>query len=679
MTTRVSTVADGVTALFSVPFPYLDRSHVKVMLDGVTQPASAYSWITEGSIQMVSTPSNGVKVTIYRETPSSALTVYQSGSVLTRDQLEVDSLQALYRTEEAEGVSIRLPADHTADLLLPPLVPLAPLVVNGGASGIVMGATELTGDMALRPELAGDDGAALVTYTPPFTGAVSRGLPVKLAESVHVADFGATGDSAQDATAAFQAAVAALPANGGTIYVDPQGVYKLTAMVDYTKPILWKCERGSSDVSTNTNGGDAERPLVYWGGAGVVEALLRQRPPAVGTALWGGGSEGLVFDGFNLAEYGIHLDNARYATLLGKARHFTAAGALLSSLSGTTGVFSKKCHVKDWEYVYGTAIAAANSHGLRIIGNGSTVPSTQHKIDRIFALIKHGAALKIEETDNCQVGSAQAVGDSGTGGGGGAATGCSVWLSNVGSTVAYNNHFDYVSGEIRQESGVFGTTVNHHTAEGGLFKQVSGTPSWHARIVDASGANGPSRSDAFISHQYPLRKTYSFGANELISDSATTALFGLQWLCRTLPDAATKTIQVMIPRDAEMSDGTIEEITLLYGTNVVSAGNYRVNTKVSSVAPGNSTEVVTPEYNAGTTLAAPAQYVIGEAVIASNLPVVKGDTILVSVDRLGADALDTATTDLFVIGLRVKFRSKGPTVYDTAGIPSASMPTWNMP
>lgn len=224
MTTRVSTVADGVTTLYSIPFPYLDRAHVKVMLDGVTQSPSTYSWVTEGSIQFIVAPGAGVKVTRYRETPSTPLTIYQSGSVLTRDQLEVDSLQALYRTEEAEEVALRLPEDHSADTLLPTLVPLAPLVVNADASGFSMGDTELTGDLLLRPDLAAgtDD-----LHSNPETGGVDRGIVPKLREVISAEDFGAVGDGITDDNTALTNAAAAAVARGRVLDLDGTKTYAI--------------------------------------------------------------------------------------------------------------------------------------------------------------------------------------------------------------------------------------------------------------------------------------------------------------------------------------------------------------------------------------------------------------------------------------------------------------------
>ena len=89
-------------------------------------------------------------------------------------------------------------------------------------------------------------------------------------------------------------------------------------------------------------------------------------------------------------------------------------------------------------------------------------------VDRVFALIKNGAAIKVEETDNCQFGSVQAVGVAG-------GTGCTIWYGGNGSTAAYNNHVNYVSGEIRSEAGEVGTTFNHMTAEA-VVKQSAARP-----------------------------------------------------------------------------------------------------------------------------------------------------------------------------------------------------------
>ena len=63
-----------------------------------------------------------------------------------------------------------------------------------------------------------------VPYTSTATGAVSRTTASKLSDIVSVKDFGATGDGSTDDTSAIAAAVASLPATGGSV-VFPAGVF----------------------------------------------------------------------------------------------------------------------------------------------------------------------------------------------------------------------------------------------------------------------------------------------------------------------------------------------------------------------------------------------------------------------------------------------------------------------
>jgi hypothetical protein len=73
-----------------------------------------------------------------------------------------------------------------------------------------------------------------VTYNPPFTGGVAYPVCEKLAQTVSVKDFGATGDGVTDDTAAIQAAIDAVAPLGKAIYF-PSGVYITTQTVGLTK------------------------------------------------------------------------------------------------------------------------------------------------------------------------------------------------------------------------------------------------------------------------------------------------------------------------------------------------------------------------------------------------------------------------------------------------------------
>ena len=69
--------------------------------------------------------------------------------------------------------------------------------------------------------------ASLINYSPPFTSSQPETVAKKLSESISVRDFGAVGDGTANDTAAFVAALAAVP-TGGTVLV-PEANYKITS------------------------------------------------------------------------------------------------------------------------------------------------------------------------------------------------------------------------------------------------------------------------------------------------------------------------------------------------------------------------------------------------------------------------------------------------------------------
>lgn len=96
------TTASGSTAVFSVPFPYLDKAHVQVRLNGVLKTLGAdYTFPTSSTIQITAgNPTAGTVVERRRGTPSDPLTVFQPGNLDSGD-LNVAELQPLYVAQEA--------------------------------------------------------------------------------------------------------------------------------------------------------------------------------------------------------------------------------------------------------------------------------------------------------------------------------------------------------------------------------------------------------------------------------------------------------------------------------------------------------------------------------------------------------------------------------------------------
>jgi hypothetical protein len=71
-------------------------------------------------------------------------------------------------------------------------------------------------------------------YTPPGTGAVATTVSAKLAESISVLDFGATGNGSTDDTAAIQRAINAAVAAGGRSVYFPPGFYVVSSTINIT-------------------------------------------------------------------------------------------------------------------------------------------------------------------------------------------------------------------------------------------------------------------------------------------------------------------------------------------------------------------------------------------------------------------------------------------------------------
>jgi len=94
---EVSYTAAG-TATYGVTFPFLERSHVTVTVNGVSAP---FTWDNDSQVTLDSTPSAGSTVRIYRVTPIEDPEVtFTRGSRLTADRMNRAILQSLYSLQE---------------------------------------------------------------------------------------------------------------------------------------------------------------------------------------------------------------------------------------------------------------------------------------------------------------------------------------------------------------------------------------------------------------------------------------------------------------------------------------------------------------------------------------------------------------------------------------------------
>ena len=89
---------NGSTTQYSISWTYIDSTHVKCFLDGVSTTAFSVSGST---VTFNSAPANGVVIRIERQTPlASRLVDFQDGSVLTEAELDMSANQNFFAVQE---------------------------------------------------------------------------------------------------------------------------------------------------------------------------------------------------------------------------------------------------------------------------------------------------------------------------------------------------------------------------------------------------------------------------------------------------------------------------------------------------------------------------------------------------------------------------------------------------
>lgn len=127
----VAYTANGSSTAFAIPFPYITRSHVEVLVNNVSL-TSGFT-VNGGTLTFTTAPAAGASVKIRRNTSQqSRLVNYTTGSIIP-STLNRDSLQAFYMAQEA--------MDAAADLGAPVANP-----VTGAAIAAALANTLTTPD-----------------------------------------------------------------------------------------------------------------------------------------------------------------------------------------------------------------------------------------------------------------------------------------------------------------------------------------------------------------------------------------------------------------------------------------------------------------------------------------------------------------------------------------------------
>lgn len=262
MSTILRAVSNGATTIYAIPFPYLDKGHVKIYKDGILQLLTTdYTWLTSSSIQLVTSAVSGALVVIKRVTPTAPLTVFTPGNLDT-DDLNVAVLQPLYVAEEGRDLGdlawLKAPTDTTAGTILKGALDTIP---GYDASGNLVPKTTLGAiNSALSAAASAIASAASAAASAAVVVAALAGinLPLLSAAQAHKAlvvnsggtgytlrrnpfyspyEYGAAGNAVADDTAAINAAIAASVANDGfpayrsySAVVIPPGDFRTTGI-----------------------------------------------------------------------------------------------------------------------------------------------------------------------------------------------------------------------------------------------------------------------------------------------------------------------------------------------------------------------------------------------------------------------------------------------------------------
>ena len=98
--TSVTYKADGSTQNFSIPFEYLSKSHVKVLIDGIKYLTN-FTFLSAYVVRLGYIPNAGTSITVQRETPfEQPEIVWSDGTIIIADDMNVQTLQLLYILQE---------------------------------------------------------------------------------------------------------------------------------------------------------------------------------------------------------------------------------------------------------------------------------------------------------------------------------------------------------------------------------------------------------------------------------------------------------------------------------------------------------------------------------------------------------------------------------------------------
>lgn len=457
----------------------------------------------------------------------------------------------------------------------------------------------------------------------------------------NVRAFGAKGDGIADDSAVFQAAVNAV--GNGTLLVPP-GTYRIHGIA-CTQGTLILCTDANGEVSANANGTTAGRvKFVYSGAGGAGSFMFRWRASVANNWLFGGGILGRpVMNGSILCDIGILASSTSRQRFDIETRNFIYAGVRLDSANG---VLSVSCSI-NLLFTYGANAAVENCHGVVLTGEVGNAGCTQHDI-KTHGLIKHGDMVRmVGNCDNNRLTILASKGGSGSG-----ATGNALSFYDGATTHPRNNTIYDIAGPIYSSAGAFGNTIVRGTSES---TKIHGPGQLHiAHIVDY--VNGK----AYSTPTYPLFERREIPASQGVPfGGATLGVVngvGAGVICA---DGAISGAVFTIP-GGNWQKGKIRRVRIKYSC-FDAAGTlnirFRVKLAVTPMGHGFSEDISLPLTATGTAAGLAA---VAETITIDTLDMEPDALVSISVERIGNDALDTATGPVRIHAVEVDYAAFGP-------------------
>lgn len=507
---RIEYLGNGTTAIFAIPFRFLENSHIVATLttaggeqfilsNGADYTMTGADNDDGGFLTMISSPTVGSTLVIRRVVPATQETDYISGDPFPAESHEraLDKLTMLVQQgEEVSDRTLKFPVGDLSTQIGE--LPAAALRTNrllgfdaAGKPVVYVPSDQSAASVGLQlasfqSALASPTGSAMVGFQQLGVGAIPRSAQSKMRDIVSVKDFGAAGDNNFDDTLAFQRAITYLNTRGGGRLFIPAGRY-ITGTIIVSSNI-WLVGEGRS-ITTIKLKDNTNADLIYGEAA---------------DTLWGTNSSGGVQ---NVGLFDITLDGNRTANSSGNCVSIYGEELYFQNLSVTEA----RGHGIRTEWYRGDSVFGMESNytNVRIDRCGMDGWLNNGPHDSVtFNMIVIDASLNTDRTFNgltvgpnmtgrwigCHVWNRQASNRHGwavkleAGGGGNEFVAChfeGAWLGNAG---------------IFSTKNIFDSTCRFYSAWNGVNVYLGGTATFNIirGQLDSPGAGRPESTGVIL-------------------------------------------------------------------------------------------------------------------------------------------------------------------------------------